>query len=796
MFERIEIYIRQFRKNFSRSQLLIALLGLRKSEAVTHKRGVIFIQIDALSRKQLEKAIKAGKAPFIKNLLDKQHYKMHSHYSGVPCSTAAVQAELFYGIKSAVPAFSFFDRKSERVFTMFNPKDAREIERRLEKQGEPLLKGGTAYTDIYTGGAEAAHFCIANLGISGLSKIQYPLGFALLVLFHFYSLLRTLVLFVIELCLAVVDFFRGLIKGKDFWKELKFVPSRVGACVLLRELTVIGAKVDIARSVPVIHLNLMGYHEQSHRRGGTSRFAHWTLRGIDDSVKRVWTAAHRSHERMYSVWIYSDHGQVDTVPYEKKFGKSIRAAISQAYNQSKYFFEKGHRIKKIGFLARAGLRRPEFFARIFPRVADGESALPTVAALGPVGHIYLKGDIVQDEINIFIKNLLSVEHIPMVILPNENNKIQVSFGGRNFVIPEQADKVFNNKIPFYDEMVKDFLYAYGRENCGNIMVCGWQGEGKDYYTFAIENGSHGGFSSEEMEGFALLPRQTVLPDSKKKYVRPLDLRKAAFNLLGTEEKNPGSAQYEQKVTRDTLRIMTYNVHGCVGMDGRLSPTRIAQVISQYDPDVVALQELDVGRKRSGGHDQAMLIAKYLNMDHHFHAAMRIEEEAFGDAVLSSYPMRLIKRDSLSRQKKFSFFEPRGAIWVQLDFNNKFIQIINTHLGLKSKERLVHAKELLSEDWLDDPKCKGPMILCGDFNAFPDSRVFRLFHEKLPSVQVKIGRGRHKKTWFGRYPVACLDHIFVSTDFEVVNVEVCDSYLARLASDHRPLIADIKIAKGP
>ena len=128
-----------------------------------------------------------------------------------------------------------------------------------------------------------------------------------------------------------------------------------------------------------------------------------------------------------------------------------------------------------------------------------------------------------------------------------------------------------------------------------------------------------------------------------------------------------------------LRILTYNVHGCRGTDGRLSPERIAAVIAEARPDVVALQELDAGRARSGGLDQAHAIARGLGMRFHFRAALHVEEERYGDAVLSALPLRLVKAGPLPGQPSL---EPRGALWVSVDLGGGTeLQVVNTHLGL-------------------------------------------------------------------------------------------------------------------
>ena len=82
----------------------------------------------------------------------------------------------------------------------------------------------------------------------------------------------------------------------------------------------------------------------------------------------------------------------------------------------------------------------------------------------------------------------------------------------------------------------------------------------------------------------------------------------------------------------TIRVMSYNVHRCVGTDRVLSPERIAQVIAACKPDIVSLQELDVRRARTGGVDQASEIAHMLGMQMHFHPAYQVQDEHFGDAI--------------------------------------------------------------------------------------------------------------------------------------------------------------------
>jgi endonuclease/exonuclease/phosphatase family metal-dependent hydrolase len=235
--------------------------------------------------------------------------------------------------------------------------------------------------------------------------------------------------------------------------------------------------------------------------------------------------------------------------------------------------------------------------------------------------------------------------------------------------------------------------------------------------------------------------------------------------------------------------MTYNVHSCIGMDGRSSPERIARLIAQYEPDIVALQELDVGRARTGGVDQAHEIAHRLEMEYHFHAALRVAEEEYGNAILTHLPMRSVRAGPLPGLPQC---EPRGALWVAVDASGAEIQVLNTHLSLWPKERGLQATALAGRDWLGHPEFQPPAILLGDLNAVPGSAAYQTFCSRLRDAQSVVPGHRPRKTLFGRYPSARIDHVFLHPDLHVLSVEVPRTQLSRIASDHLPLIVDIHV----
>ena len=241
------------------------------------------------------------------------------------------------------------------------------------------------------------------------------------------------------------------------------------------------------------------------------------------------------------------------------------------------------------------------------------------------------------------------------------------------------------------------------------------------------------------------------------------------------------------------RIVTYNVHRCVGNDRRLDVGRIAEVLAELRPDIVALQELDVGRARTGNVDQAHEIARRLDMACHFHAAVTVEEERYGDAILTCYDERLVQVGPLPGYDRIRALEPRGALWVEVEIDGKPVQIINTHLGLVPNEQQIQANWLAGPAWLEHPHCTGPRILLGDFNATGASVVYRTLTRDLKAARSLAKRRHPTSTFPSPLPVLRIDHLFVSPEIQVKDVFAPFDPLTRVASDHLPLAMDFEVA---
>ncbi|MEC5324019.1 endonuclease/exonuclease/phosphatase family protein [Aurantimonas sp. A3-2-R12] len=245
-----------------------------------------------------------------------------------------------------------------------------------------------------------------------------------------------------------------------------------------------------------------------------------------------------------------------------------------------------------------------------------------------------------------------------------------------------------------------------------------------------------------------------------------------------------------------IRVLSYNIHRCIGTDRKLSPERIAEVIAECNADIVALQEVDVGRRRTGAADQAADIARLLGMMTHFHPALTVQEEQYGDAILTRRPSRLMQAGPLPGLAGRPNLEPRGALWVSVDVAGKELQVINTHFGLNGGERLRQAETVLGGDWLAHPRCQDPAVLIGDFNAVPRSRAYRRLAQDLSEARHLAGNCDPGATFPSRLPLLRIDHAFLRGAVSVRSVRSIRTPLTRVASDHLPLLLELELTPSP
>ena len=242
-----------------------------------------------------------------------------------------------------------------------------------------------------------------------------------------------------------------------------------------------------------------------------------------------------------------------------------------------------------------------------------------------------------------------------------------------------------------------------------------------------------------------------------------------------------------------VRVMTYNIHSCIGSRRCAAPDVTAEAILALAPDVVALQEVDEGRPQTGGMGQARFLGKALGMPFiHYWPSVTRSGGSFGLAVLSRFEMRVLRSEHLPGLTPIGL-QPRSAVHVRVETGVGPLHLINTHLGLIGFERRMHAAQLVGRSWLGAVPPGIPAVLCGDLNAVPLSSTYRRVAAALRDVQQALGWSHRRPTFPSTKPLLRIDHIFVSGAVAVRRVEVPHGELFRAASDHLPVMAVLEPA---
>lgn len=229
--------------------------------------------------------------------------------------------------------------------------------------------------------------------------------------------------------------------------------------------------------------------------------------------------------------------------------------------------------------------------------------------------------------------------------------------------------------------------------------------------------------------------------------------------------------------RRALRVACWNVHRCVGIDGVQDESRIVRVLSELDADVIALQEVENEEATAGTPAQLAHLAGGLGCTPVAGPALVSRRAGFGNALLARHPVRDVQRIDLTVRGR----EPRGAVAASLDCGGESLRVVSTHLGLGPAERRTQTERLLRE--LDGASGL-PLVLVGDFNEWiPRTDMMR-------RLRARFGRPASPRTFPSWRPIFALDRAWVDPPLRLQNVEVHGSRLARVASDHLPIVATI------
>jgi len=247
---------------------------------------------------------------------------------------------------------------------------------------------------------------------------------------------------------------------------------------------------------------------------------------------------------------------------------------------------------------------------------------------------------------------------------------------------------------------------------------------------------------------------------------------------------------EETRARVQLRFLTYNIHKGIGIDRRFRLERTAEVISHYAPDVVMLQEVDHGAPRSRGLNLAVELSEKLGLPRvALGLNVKLKQGNYGNAILSRFPIVTERNIDLTMPDSWI---RRGCQHAALDLGRgRRLEVFNLHLGLSARERALQVAELVRSAEFRDANPRHATFIGGDFNdwrslllpTFTESLGFRCATERAH------GRRRVIPTYPSFSPQGGLDRLYYRGPVSLLAVQASRLRLARLASDHLPVIAD-------
>jgi endonuclease/exonuclease/phosphatase family metal-dependent hydrolase len=230
----------------------------------------------------------------------------------------------------------------------------------------------------------------------------------------------------------------------------------------------------------------------------------------------------------------------------------------------------------------------------------------------------------------------------------------------------------------------------------------------------------------------------------------------------------------------SIKVVTYNIHGCIGVDRRYDPARIAAVLREIDADIACLQEVRARRANRFHENQAAYLAEATGRRMVLGAGEHGHRGRFANAILTRFPITAARAIDLA----VSVYEPRAALDAELLIGDRTLRVLATHLGLHVGERRLQADRLiaaLGEPSSPDRRAADAVLLVGDLNEW------RGRSGGIRALDRCLGPSAAPPTFPSWMPLLPLDRMYADDPAALRDVHVYRSPLARVASDHLPLV---------
>jgi len=528
------------------------------------------LHLDGVGRAQLEHALEHGYEPTLRAMLERGPYRLSPCRSGAPTSTPAFQAGLLYGVGHDIPGYTWFDKRRGSEVRMDRGEDARLLEEELARSGNPLLRGGSVYCSIFSGGALSRRWalsgwneelCAEDFGMEELSRaplLPQARDLAAAALVHSATAGRIASALGLDVASGVVETARWVRQVGSLQHEPKFLFHRVLTECLFAEFAANSCVIDIVRGIPIVYACFIGYDEYAHRRGPFSRMALLKLWELDRMLGRIFAAAAALPELNYEIYLFSDHGQVATRPAELVLGESLgehlladgRTAGSETVafggaggGEAAAVAARARWLRRVsaalpGALGTAALAWARHVAKALdaahPARADGPLL---VVPAGDIAHVYstrVASPLRESEIRARHPGLLErcarSPAVGFTLLRGDKGPLALR-GDRRLDLDRAQDA-----LAMAHEVGHSLAAVYARDllamrNAGDVVLLGTAAPCGETVAFPFEFGSHGGLAPGQLDTFMIHP-QELGEGAFASVVRPQDLHRFFLERSG------------------------------------------------------------------------------------------------------------------------------------------------------------------------------------------------------------------------------------------------------------------------
>ena len=492
------------------------------------RRRLLIVQIDGLSREVLERALKEGRMPFLRRLIERGGHRLHPMSVGLPTSTPAFQMAAMYGVSPDIPGFHYHDKRRRSDVYFPRAGDAAWVESTQAAGRRGIVTGGATYGCVFTGGAANNTFSFTMLKRPSGASLLRTLSAAIVLA---WVIVKSLVISVLEVVRALLVFVADPLRSPQGWKLLVL---KIGVSVWVRQLFTLSAGRDIYGGAPAVYVNFLDYDIFAHAWGPGHRRALRALTLIDTSLRQIWRVTRRVPEYRYDTYVLADHGQAHCQSFERLTGgRRIERLLFEEFlgpagaHEVGPYHPQGRRVSS-GIKAVRSAYAPGLVQRFINYVEDDfpwllgelkearERDGVRVIAAGPNAFVYFldhENAIALEEIEARFPGLaVDISRNPAIgfLLVRTADGPLCFWRGKPYRMEDLGTGPFAGR-PDLDVVVKGIRDLMSMPSAGDFVIYGLEAP-PGHVTFIRETGAHAGTTHEEMHTFVVSPPQVTMPE--------------------------------------------------------------------------------------------------------------------------------------------------------------------------------------------------------------------------------------------------------------------------------------------